>query len=78
MDYRRGPMNRKLSDGEIIKLSVNLLDEEELLKIQKSAAALTKTMRNRRPHYKIMFGDMMAYELLYRVGRWLNEEDALD
>ena len=75
MDYRRGPMNRKLSDGEIIKLSVNLLDEEERIKIQKNAATLTKTMRSRIPHYKIMFGDMMAYELLYRVGRWLNEED---
>ena len=65
-------MNRKLSDGEIIKLSVNLLDEKERIKIQKSAAALTKTMRNRRPHYKIMFGDMMAYELLWKVGRFLN------
>ena len=71
-------MNRKLSDGEIIKLSVKLLDEDERIKIQKSAAALTKTMRSRIPHYKIMFGDMMAYELLWKVGRWLNEEDALD
>ena len=71
-------MNRKLSDGEIIKLSVNLLDEDERIKIQKSAAALTKTMRSRIPHYKIMFGDMMAHELLYRVGRWLNKEDRLD
>ena len=68
-------MNNNISDGEIIKLSVKLLDEEERIKIQKSAAALTNTMRNRRPHYKIMFGDMMAYELLYRVGRWLNKED---
>ena len=68
-------MSKKISDGEIIRLSVNLLDEEERVELQKSATALTKTMRNRIPHYKIMFGDMMAYELLYRVGRWLNEED---
>jgi len=71
-------MSKKYSDGEIIKLSVKLLDEEEHVEIRKSAAALTETMRNRNPYYKIMFGDMMAYELLYRVGRWLNKEDPLD
>ena len=68
-------MNRKLSDGEIIKLSVNLLDEEERHKIRQGAAKLMKTVHSRNPRQKIMFGDMMAYELLYRVGRWLNEED---
>ena len=68
-------MSNKMSDGEIIKLSVNLLDEEERAKIRQGAARLMKTVHSRNPRQKIMFGDMMAYELLYRVGRWLNEED---
>ena len=68
-------MNKNISDGEIIKLSVNLLDEEERIKIRQGAAKLMKTIHSRNPRQKIMFGDMMAYELLYRVGRWLNEED---
>ena len=76
MDYRRGPMNRKLSDGEIIKLSVKLLDEEERHKIRQGAANLMKTVHSRNPRQKIMFGDMMAYELLWKVGRWLNKEDS--
>ena len=68
-------MSKKISDGEIIRLSVNLLDEEERHKIRQGANKLMKTVRGRNPRQKIMFGDMMAYELLYRVGRWLNEED---
>ena len=71
-------MNKNISDGDIIKLSVNLLDEEERHKIRRGAAKLMKTVHSRNPRQKIMFGDMMAYELLYRVGRWLNKEDALD
>ena len=71
-------MNKNISDGEIIKLSVNLLDEEERIKIRQGAAKLMKTVHSRNPRQKIMFGDMMAYELLWKVGRWLNEEDALD
>ena len=68
-------MSKKLSNGEIIKLSVNLLEEEERHNIRQGAAKLMKTVHSRNPRQKIMFGDMMAYELLYRVGRWLNEED---
>ena len=68
-------MNKNISDGEIIKLSVNLLDEEERHKIRQGAAKLVKTVHSRNPRQKIMFGDMMAYELLWKVGRWLNEED---
>ena len=68
-------MNKNISDGEIIKLSVKLLDAEERHKIRQGAAKLMKTVHSRNPRQKIMFGDMMAYELLWKVGRWLNEED---
>ena len=71
-------MNKNISDGEIIKLSVKLLDEEERHKIRQGATMLMKTVHSRNPRQKSMFGDMMAYELLWKVGRWLNKEDSLD
>ena len=69
-------MNKNLSDGEIIKLSLRLYPEEMQYELREDATKLILAVHGRNPHYKVMFGDMMAYELLWKLGKFLNEQDA--
>jgi hypothetical protein len=68
------------TDSEIIKLSLNLLSEEDRLSIIGDATVLIGAVHeyNYNRKFKPMFGEHMAYELLWALGRWLNEEYPLD
>lgn len=64
----------KLTDSEIIKLSLILYPEEVRRELREDAQVLLMNVHKRNPIQKIMFGEMMAFETLYRLGRFLNEE----
>lgn len=71
-------MSKGPTDSEIIKLSLNLLSEEDRAEIRADATVLLGAMHEwnwkQKPGRKVMFGELMAYELLYSLGRFLNEE----
>jgi len=69
---------RYYSDSEIIKLSLLLYPEEMQYELREDATVLMAAIHARNPYHKVMFGEMMAYELLYSLGQFLNEEFPLD
>lgn len=75
MDCKLCPMSKKkLSDGQIIELSVELLSERERHEIRQHAQNLMLSVRMRDPRRKMGLGKMGSFELLYKLGRFLNEE----
>ena len=71
-------MTRYYSEAEIIKLSLILYPEDVQRELRQDAQVLIINVHKRNPRQKIMFGEAMAYETLYKLGRWLNEEHPLD
>ena len=67
-------MNKNISDGEIIELSLVLYPEEMQHELEEDAMTLMDTIHARNPRQKIMYGKMMAFETLYKLGRFLNEQ----
>ena len=71
-------LTRYCSDAEIIKLSLVLYPEKVQQDIREDAQNLLLSMHERtleqHPYKRPMFGEMSAYELLYALGRWANEE----
>ena len=65
-------MSKKPTDGQVIVQSLVLLTEEERISLEKNAQRLMLTVRTRYPF--AMFGRMMAYETLWKLGRFMNEE----
>ena len=69
---------KRPTDADIIKLSLNLLSPEDRDEIRSDATVLLATMHEwnyrQGPKPKVMFGEKMAYELLYSLGRFLNAE----
>jgi hypothetical protein len=63
--------------SEIIKLSLNLLSEEDRAEIRSDATVLMGAIHEwnwkQKPGRKVMFGEAMSYELLYALGRFMNE-----
>jgi len=57
---------------------MNLLSPEDREEIRADATVLLATMHEwnykQEPRRKVMFGEKMAYELLYSLGRFLNKE----
>ena len=62
----------KQTDGQLIVESLELLTDKERVRIERQAQRLMLTVRMRYPF--AMFGKMMAYETLYKLGRFMNEE----
>ena len=66
------------TDAEIIKLSLKLLSPEDREEVRADATVLLGAIHEwnwrQKPGRKVMFGKMMAYELLYSLGRFMNEE----
>jgi hypothetical protein len=73
---------KELTDSDIIKLSLKLLSSEDQETIRQDATVLLGSIHEwnwkQMPGRKIMFGEAMAYETLYKLGRFLNEEYPLD
>lgn len=71
-------MTKQLTDAEIIKLSLKLLSPEDRQEIQQDATALVLSVHEwnyrRERGFRPMFGEAMSYELLYKLGRFINEE----
>ena len=71
-------MSKQLSESEIIKLSLVLYPERVQREIREDATVLMASVHDwnsgKRPGFAPMFGEAMSYELLYRLGRWLNKE----
>lgn len=71
-------MTKKLSEAEIIKLSMILLSDKDAREVRQDAQVLLRNVHERssdKPSWhKPMFGESMSYELLYKLGRWMNEE----
>ena len=67
-------MSKQLSESEIIKLSLLLYPEDKRRKLINLAQQLRLSIRMRDPRRKPGLGKMGSYELLYRLGRFLNEE----
>jgi len=71
-------LTKELSDVEIIKLSMLLLSDKDAKEIREDAQVLLMKVHDRssdKPSWhKPMFGEAMSYELLYKLGRWLNKE----
>jgi len=64
---------RYYSDSEIIKLSLLLYPEETQVELKNDATVLMAAVHARNPRTKVMMGEMMSFELLYKLGRFLNE-----
>jgi len=62
----------KPTDGQLIVESLELLTDKERVALEKNVQRLMLTVRMRYPF--AMFGKMMAYETLYKLGRFMNEE----
>ena len=62
-------MSREYSDSEIIKLSLKLLSEEDRLEVTEDATVLLGAVHewNYNKRFRPMFGEAMAYELLYSL-----------
>ena len=71
-------MTRYYSEAEIIKLSLILYPEETQRVLRQDAQVLMMNVHKRNPLQKIMFGEMMAFETLYKLGRFMNEEFPLE
>ena len=71
-------LTRYYSDAEIIKLSLILYPEDMCFELRQDAQVLMMNIHKRNPVQKIMFGEMMAFELLYKLGRLMNREFPLD
>ena len=71
-------MGRYYSDAEIIKLSLILYPEDMCNELRQDAQVLMMNVHKRNPVQKIMFGEMMAFETLYKLGRFMNREYPLD
>ena len=77
-------MSKQLSESEIIKLSLLLYPEEMQKELKEDATVLMAAVHMRNPYqnensrHRIMFGNLMSFELLYKLGRFLNEKYPLD
>ena len=71
-------MTRYYSEAEIIKLSLILYPDEMCLELRQDAQVLMMNVHKRNPLQKIMFGELMSFELLYKLGRLMNERFPLD
>ena len=75
-------MTRYYSDAEIIKMSLILYPEEMQRVLRQDAQVLMAAVHDwnseKRPRFRPMFGESMAYELLYGLGRFLNREYPLE
>jgi len=75
-------MSKKHSDGEIIRQSLILLSPEDRLEVRQTAQKLLLAMhdrnRNKPPYAKAMLGEMMSFELLFALGKFMNEEYPLE
>ncbi len=71
-------MTRYYSEAEIIKLSLILYPDDMCLELRQDAQLLMMNVHKRNPVQKIMFGEMMAFETLYKLGRFMNQEYPLD
>ena len=67
-------MTKYYSDADIIKLSLILYPEVTRNELRQDAQVLLMNVHKRNPIQKIMFGEAMAYETLYKLGRWLSKE----
>jgi len=63
--------------SQILEGALTLLSDDDRHDIRNHAQALMLTIHKRNPYQKIMFGDGMAMELLYEIGRFLNEQDQM-
>ena len=71
-------LTRYYSEAEIIKLSLILYPEDVRSELRQDAQVLMMNVHKRNPLQKIMFGEMMAFETLYKLGRFMNEECPLE
>ena len=75
-----GDLSKELSESDIIKLSLVLYPEDmqneikEDVTVLMGAVHLRNPYRNENSRHKVMFGELMAYETLWKLGRWLNKE----
>ena len=71
-------MTKYYSDADIIKLSLILYPEQMCNELRRDARVLMGAVHEwnheKNPAFSPMFGEAMAYETLYKLGRWLNEE----
>ena len=84
MGYRHRPVSKQLSESEIIKLSLLLYPEDMQKELKEDATVLVDAVHLRNPYrnensrHRVMFGNLMSFELLYKLGRFLNAEYPLD
>ena len=64
----------ELSRGEIIEASLKLLPDEDRVRIEGLAQMLMNEIPWRSPA-RVQFGNRMALELLWALGRWLRSQD---
>ncbi len=69
-------MSKIYTESEIIKLSLKLLSEEDRLEVMEDATVLMGAVHewNYDKRFRPMFGEAMAYELLFKLGRFMNEK----
>ncbi|MGH2620148.1 MAG: hypothetical protein ACRDHG_06200 [Anaerolineales bacterium] len=65
----------ELSRGKLIALSLVLLEENDRRQIEHLAQMLQNEIPMRSPA-RVQFGPLMAYELLWAVGRWISRNSA--
>ncbi len=66
-------MTKIYSELDIIKMSLILYPEEMQHELRQDAQVLMMNVRRRNPLRKVMFGEKMSFETLYKLGRWMNE-----
>lgn len=63
-----------VTKAQVLEASLNLLSDSDRRSIREDAQTLMLTVRSRGQGQRIMFGEAMAYELLYALGSFMNEE----
>ncbi len=71
-------MTKIYSELDIIKLSLILYPEEMQHELRQDAQVLMMNVRRRNPLRKVMMGEKMSFELLYKLGRFMNREYPLE
>ncbi len=71
-------MTRYYSESDIIKMSLILYPEETRHELRHDAQVLIMNVHRRNPLRKVMFGEKMAFETLYKLGRFMNEKYPLE
>ena len=64
---RKGHLTR----GQIVELSLNLLEEQDRRRIEELAQMLVLEIPARSVPARVQFGPRMAYELLWAIGHWM-------